>query len=131
MPHCCGRCRVEAMKETKIVSGGNAGLGLGRRRVSRGESAGRRALARDSLFLLASIHLDGRPEDAAEDGRIRNLSAVGLMADYQGIAESGDRVTVTVRGLGVVPGMVAWVRDGRIGIVFDELVDPLAARKRI
>jgi len=117
------------MKETKIVSGGNGGLGLGRRQISRGESAGRRSLARDSMFLLASISRDGWVHEEPEEGRIRNLSAVGLMADYRGLAEAGERVTVTVRGLGELPGLVAWVRDGRIGIVFDALIDPKAARK--
>jgi hypothetical protein len=129
MPRCCGQCRIDAMKEGKIVSGGNAGLGLGRRRISRGESAGRRATGRDSMFLMASIRRAGQVDDELEPGRIRNLSPVGLMADYRGLAEPGDRVTVSVRGLGDVEGLVAWVRDERIGVVFDALIDPMLARK--
>jgi hypothetical protein len=119
------------MKETKIVGGDNAGLGLGRRRVSRGESAGRRALARDSLFLMAAIRRHDEPEEDVVPARVRNLSKVGVMADYHGVADAGETVAITIRGIGEVSGKVAWVRGGRIGVIFDEAVDPKAARKRV
>jgi hypothetical protein len=31
----------------------------------------------------------------------------------------------------MVPGMVAWVRKGRIGVAFDEDVDPMLARRPV
>jgi hypothetical protein len=92
---------------------------------------GRRAASRDSLFLSATIR---RESDAQEDlvpVRVRNLSAVGLMADYSDIADPGDPVVVTVRGIGAVKGKVAWIKRGRIGIEFDVEVDPKLARKPV
>jgi len=119
------------MKEGKIVGGDNEGLGLGRRRVSRGEKAGRRALGRDSLFLMAAIRGAAETEDEVVPARVRNLSEVGLMADYRGLALEGETVSVTVRGIGEVSGKVAWIRGGRIGVIFDEPVNPKAARKPV
>ena len=121
------------MNEIRISrnSGVNSGLGLGRRAASRGENAGRRAKGRDSLFLMAAIRRV-REEGAEEiPARVRNLSEVGLMADYRDITKVGEPVTVEVRGLGVVPGKVAWVEHGRIGITFDVEVDPKLARKPV
>ena len=102
----------------------------GRRASNAGRnSAGRRSAGRDSLFLSAVIHRQGEEEPAPV--RVRNLSAVGLMADYTDLAREGEPVTVTVRGIGSVAGKVAWVRRGRIGIAFDVEVDPVAARKPV
>lgn len=119
------------MNEMKITKGASTPLGLGRRSKSRGENAGRRAKARDSLFLMAAIRKGGEPDGEVIPARIRNLSEVGLMADYRDLAVEEEAVTVEVRGLGVVPGKVAWVRGGRIGITFDEQVDPQLARKPV
>ena len=103
-------------------------------KISRGKSAdaaSRRASSRDSLFLSATIR---RVQDPAVDltpVRVRNLSAIGLMADYLDVAIAGDPVVVTLRGIGAVSGKVAWVKSGRIGINFDVEVDPLKARKPV
>ncbi len=117
------------MNEMKIIKGASAPLGLGRRSKSRGENAGRRSKGRDSLFLMATIRRIAEPYVLEIPVRVRNLSEIGLMADYPDIAEEGEPVTVEVRGLGVVTGKVAWVKTGRIGITFDEEVDPMLARK--
>ena len=96
-----------------------------------GTATSRRTSARDSLFLSATIR---RTSDAAGElrpVRVRNLSAIGMMADYTDIAAAGDPVVVTVRGIGSVPGKVAWIKKGRIGINFDVEVDPLKARKPV
>jgi hypothetical protein len=119
------------MNEMKITKGASPALGLGRRSKSRGEHAGRRSKGRDSLFLMATVRKASEPDADAIPARIRNLSEVGVMADYMDVAEPGDAVTVEVRGLGTVPGMVAWVKSGRIGITFDTEVDPLLARKPV
>jgi hypothetical protein len=116
--------------ETKISKSGRTGDTPGRRITNRGrENHGRRVSARDSLFLAATIRRRTDTDEELVPVRIRNLSAVGLMADYERAAEAGEPVLVTLRGIGVVPGMVAWVRKGRIGVAFDEEVDPLLARR--
>lgn len=99
-----------------------------------GESAGVAAgpggrAPRDSLFLLASAwfsdHRDQFPL------RVRNLSTGGMMADCDRNCNRGDTVTVDVRGVGIVHGVIAWRANGRIGIAFDEPIDPHLARKPV
>lgn len=95
------------------------------------ESAPRRAWSRDHLFLSACIRKEADKEGRSATVRVRNLSAIGLMADYTDVAAPGDAVVVTVRGIGSVAGMVSWVRRGRIGVTFDVEVDPKMARKPV
>ncbi|HEX8413272.1 MAG TPA: PilZ domain-containing protein [Sphingomicrobium sp.] len=118
------------MIETKITRAGRTGDTPGRRVTNKGrENKGRRVSARDSLFLAATIRRRTDSEEELVPVRVRNLSVVGLMADYDREAEVGEPVVVTLRGVGKVPGMVAWVENGRIGVAFDEDVDPLLARR--
>ncbi|WP_324749937.1 PilZ domain-containing protein [Sphingomonas sp. LY54] len=91
----------------------------------------RRTAARDSLFLSATIQRAGEAKGDLQPLRVRNLSAIGLMADYLDIANPGEPVVVTVRGIGSVSGKVAWVKRGRIGVNFDNEVDPLKARRPV
>jgi hypothetical protein len=123
---------LTAVIEQKITRAGRTGDTPGRRITNSGrENKGRRVSARDSLFLAATIRRRTDSEEELVPVRIRNLSAVGLMADYEREAEPGEPVVVTLRGIGKVPGMVAWVRNGRIGVAFDEDVDPLLARRPV
>jgi len=92
---------------------------------------GRRTAGRDSLFLSATIQKNGQAARDLAPLRVRNLSAIGLMADYLDLAIVGEPVIVTMRGIGVVAGKVAWIRRGRIGVTFDVEVDPLKARKPV
>lgn len=92
---------------------------------------GRRTAARDSLFLSATIRRRGDTGEESSPVRVRNLSADGMMADYHEASVPGDAVVVTLRGIGSVPGKVAWVGQGRIGIAFDVEVDPKLARKPV
>lgn len=87
-----------------------------------------RAAPRDSLLLLAELRVeaDGRTIGSA---RIRNLSATGLMADCDTALKEGDRLLLTLRGVGDVAATLNWCRDGRIGLVFDQPIDPMAARR--
>jgi hypothetical protein len=118
--------------ETKITKSGRTGDTPGRRVTNRGrDNVGRRVSVRDSLFLAATIRRRTESEEELVPVRVRNLSAVGLMADYEREAEPGEPVIVTLRGIGMVPGMVAWVRKGRIGVAFDEDVDPMLARRPV
>ena len=84
---------------------------------------------RDSLFLLTNLaSAEGTPLGRA---RVRNLSATGLMADCERAVPAGVRVTFDLRGVGHVSGSVVWSREGRIGIAFDQEIDPQQARKRV
>lgn len=91
----------------------------------------RRSSNRDSLFLSATICRTVAGKKHVVPARVRNLSAVGVMVDYLDAATPGESLVVTVRGIGSVPGKVAWVRPGRIGIAFDMEVDPKLARKPV
>ena len=53
------------------------------------------------------------------------------MAEVDDALSVGTAVEIDVRGVGWTPGRVAWVAAGRIGIAFDNLIDPLAARKPV
>lgn len=83
--------------------------------------------ARDSLLLTATLRID----DQLADVRIRNLSAGGLMAEYSGKVSLSQPIVIDVRGVGPVAGRIAWATDGRIGIAFDEPIDPMLARKPV
>lgn len=85
-----------------------------------------RQIARDSLFVMAELRVDGM---AGEDRvRVRNLSAGGLMAECGLPVQRGQMVWVKLRNLGWVEGSVAWVQDNRFGIAFREDIDPKIAR---
>lgn len=84
---------------------------------------------RDSLFLLAKLRQSG--SDEVVPVRVRNLSAVGLMADLSEPLDLDAAVEVEVRGLGWIPGRIAWHTEGRTGIAFDRPVDPRRARKPV
>lgn len=120
------------MIETRITKSGRTGDTPGRRVTNKGrDNKGRRVSARDSMLLAATIRRRSDSEEELVPVRVRNLSAVGLMADYDHEAEVGEPVLITLRGIGKVQGMVAWVRKGRIGVAFDEDVDPLLARRPV
>lgn len=89
-----------------------------------GESQDRTA-ARDSLFLMSDLRIG----DQLVTVRVRNLSAGGMMAEYPRGLEPGTGIDCALRGIGMVRGQVAWSAAGRIGIAFDQEVDPMLARK--
>ena len=91
----------------------------------------RRTAARDSLFLSATISKAGQSPDGIKPVRVRNLSAIGMMADHNDRCAAGDKVVVSLRGIGSIDGTVAWVRNGRVGVAFDEQIDPKLARKPV
>ena len=92
------------------------------------EAAAKRHDSRDSLFLMADLTVAGHP---AEQVRVRNVSSGGLMAEYGAMIEIGTRLQIKLRGVGMVAGRVAWATDGRIGIAFDEAIDPMLTRKPV
>lgn len=85
-----------------------------------------RQIARDSLFLMAELRVDGIEGDHRV--RVRNLSAGGLMAEGTVRPERGQGVWVNLRNLGWVEGQVAWVQDNRFGVAFQTEIDPRIAR---
>ena len=91
----------------------------------------RRKQSRDSLFLSATVRREQDGDDELAPVRVRNLSGVGLMADYCDVVLPGEAVVVTLRGVGSVSGRVAWVKKNRVGIAFDVEVNPRLARKPI
>lgn len=92
------------------------------------EVARQRNEVRDSLFLAAQLTVGSLP---SEQVRVRNLSAGGLMAEYPSAIAAGTPVKVELRGIGRIGGQIAWATDGRIGIAFDDQIDPLRARKPV
>lgn len=87
-----------------------------------------RQIARDSLFVLADVRIDG----AAQEYRIkvRNLSEGGMMGEGAVRVIRGSVVEVSLRNIGWVKGTVAWVQDTRFGIAFNDPIDPRLARLR-
>ena len=85
-----------------------------------------RQVTRDSLFLLAQLRVAG--QDGVHRVKVRNLSAGGMMAEGQVKIVRGSAVSVDLRNLGWVDGVVAWKQDNRFGIAFGEDIDPAAVR---
>ncbi len=44
---------------------------------------------------------------------------------------AGQKVALDLRGVGRITGTIAWSRDGKIGLAFDEVIDPQLARKPV
>ncbi|MCJ2178651.1 PilZ domain-containing protein [Novosphingobium album (ex Hu et al. 2023)] len=85
-----------------------------------------RQVARDSLFLMANLRVDGL--DGEYRIKVRNLSAGGMMGEGPVRVVRGAIVEVNIRNLGWVEGSVAWVQENRFGVAFREDIDPKLAR---
>lgn len=85
-----------------------------------------RQIARDSLFVLVDLRIDG--EDLERKIKMRNLSAGGMMAEGTARVTRGQAVWVNLRKAGWTEGTVAWVQSTRFGIAFRNEIDPAAAR---
>ncbi len=88
--------------------------------------SGKRAVARDSLLLVAQCRLGD--QRTLREVRVRNLSEGGLMIELDTPAAVGTRVWLDLRGIGEIKGKVAWCTAGRMGIALDTLIDPKKAR---
>ena len=71
---------------------------------------------------LVTILLVARLVTPAGDSlvRIRNLSSGGLMMETSLALAPGDAVRVELRNLQAIAGRVAWAKDARAGVQFDE-----------
>ena len=94
------------------------------------DGARKRNQARDSLFLVAKFRQSAH-RDCVSQVRVRNLSSGGLMAEVADPIVQGTAVEFEVRGIGWIPGRVAWSVAGRIGVAFDHPIDPVLARKPV
>lgn len=86
----------------------------------------KRQIARDSLFVMVDIRLDGSPEEHRI--KMRNLSSGGMMGEGDVRVARGAVLFVNIRNLGWIEGSVAWVQDNRFGLAFRDEIDPLLAR---
>jgi hypothetical protein len=88
-----------------------------------------RQIARDSLFLMADLRVDGLDGDFRI--KVRNLSAGGMMGEGTVRVVRGTVVQVNIRNVGWVEGSVAWVQDTRFGVAFRDDIDPRLAREPV
>lgn len=82
---------------------------------------------RHSVMLQATLSCG---DGGAASARVRNISGGGMMAECRFRGVEGDRILISMRGLGELEGAVAWTRHNRIGVIFDEPVDPGAVLRR-
>jgi hypothetical protein len=90
------------------------------------DSSENRQLARDSLFLMADLRVDG--VDGEHRIKVRNLSSGGMMGEGPVRVTRGSVVEVNIRNIGWVEGSVAWVHENRFGVAFRDEIDPTVAR---
>lgn len=91
------------------------------------ETKENRQVARESLFLLADLRIEG--DDGEHRIKVRNLSSGGMMGEARVGVATGTKVDVNLHRIGWVPGTVAWVQDTRFGVAFQEEIDPAVARE--
>ena len=106
----------------------HAGLDHAEQPDSEERAAQLRASPRDSMFVMAALRRPGGPEVAI---KVRNLSAGGLMAEASSGFSRGEPIEVELRGIGAVGGRIAWTAGGRIGIAFENAIDPMLARRPV
>ncbi len=85
-----------------------------------------RSEPRDSMFLMAVLRRPGGDDVTI---KVRNLSAGGMMAECPVSFSRGEVIVTELRGIGVVGGRIAWTAGGRVGVAFDDPIDPRLARK--
>ncbi|MYL96177.1 PilZ domain-containing protein [Novosphingobium sp. FGD1] len=88
-----------------------------------------RQIARDSLFLMADLRIEGL--DGEFRIKVRNLSSGGMMGEGVVRVVRGTVVRVNIRNIGWVEGSVAWVQDSRFGVAFRDDIDPRLAREPV
>ena len=93
------------------------------------DEAEQRQLARDSLFVMADLRLEGSNDKHRI--KVRNLSSGGMMGEGSVCVKRGAILQVHIRNIGWVEGSVAWIQDDRFGIAFREDIDPKVARAPI
>jgi hypothetical protein len=72
-------------------------------------------------MLSATVRHEHSGEFTAQ---VRNISAGGVKIDCPRGLPGGTPVELTLRGIGLVRGIVAWSAGGFVGIRFDNTIDP-------
>jgi len=90
------------------------------------DSIENRQIARDSLFLMADLRIEGLDIDYRI--KVRNLSDGGMMGEGAVRVRRGAVVQVNIRNIGWVQGSVAWVQESRFGVAFHDAIDPRLVR---
>jgi hypothetical protein len=101
-------------------------MALGNRLGETMDGSENRQIARDSLFVMADLRLNGL--DEVHRIKVRNLSAGGMMGEGAVRVARGELVEVNIRNIGWVEGSVAWVQEDRFGVAFRDEIDPKVAR---
>jgi Tfp pilus assembly protein PilZ len=94
-----------------------------------GNTDSKRVKSRESMFLLASLCFEG--SNKLISTRVRNISPGGMMVDNNTKFKKGHVVAAELKGIGTVMGTVAWITPTRMGISFEEEVDPKLTRQQV
>ena len=97
--------------------------------IAKLKQAPERGEDRTSMFLQAELRLAGASD--SEVCRVRNVSAGGVMCETKINYSTGQRVSVTLRVVGCVEGEVVWTSANRVGVAFDEIIDPAELRQPV
>jgi hypothetical protein len=81
----------------------------------------RRADPRDMAVLRVAKLITERGEQLC---RIRNIAPGGVMVEVPGTFWAGEPAAIELKSGGKAAGRIAWVENGRIGIAFEEAIDP-------
>lgn len=81
---------------------------------------------RYAVMLAGTIKLQASRRDGMPI-RVRDISASGLMGECGYPTRIGDLVEVEIPRFGRITGRVRWGAMGRVGIQFDEAIDPAIA----
>jgi PilZ domain len=92
-------------------------------------AAVKRETNRESMFLLVTVRFEGVRDPIS--ARVRNISVGGMMIDSAVIRQKGHRIVAELKNIGEVTGHVAWSTETRMGIAFDEEIDPKLARQPV
>lgn len=88
----------------------------------------------DGLRRLLDQRAEGRSESGSQTAILNhrgqrhvvgliNLSSSGAMLRFPGDVADGDEVMLHLLDHGAVAGQVRWIRDGKVGVSFTDLVD--------
>jgi hypothetical protein len=91
------------------------------KRGTAAEQQPERRRPRQSLMLQAELKLS--PDLPPVEVRVRNLSAGGALVACRACPGLGDRIHITIKGIGEIAGSVARTSPNTVAITFDQSVD--------
>lgn len=90
------------------------------------EDTPERRRPRQSLMLQAELKL--APDLPPVEVRVRNLSSGGALVACRACPGLGDRVHISIKGIGEIAGSVARSSSNTVAITFDQAVDVTKAQ---